>query len=309
MDTKVNYVAVGLFVIALAAVLVGVALWLTAVRITEPTLTYVTYIHDEVSGLSHRSPVRFNGVKVGYVSLIELDKRNPQLVRVIMKIKGTAPITTATVATLSSEGITGVDYIALTATTANAPPLVAKPGEKHPVIPSNPSLFLKMSSAIQEITKSVSALTSDMRQMMDQQNRTAIKNTLLNVEKITNTIAANSENINKTLQSTTVLLNNTAEASKQFPKIVSKIDHTLTRIDNAALSMTHAGGSVTSMMDQSTKTVRDISYQIVPTAHQLMLHLDGLAESLQQMARDLKLNPSIIIRGKALSPLGPGEKK
>lgn len=308
MDTKVNYVAVGLFVIALVAVLIGIFVWLTTLRLEEATERYVTYIRDEVSGLSPRSPVRFNGVKVGYVASIHLNPKDPQEVRILMEIKKSAPITTATVAALSSEGITGIDYIGLKALMPQAPILKAKPGEKYPIIPSEPSLLMKIGEAVKKVTESISGLTNDIRQVFDQENRMAFKNTLLNVEKVTHVMAMNSDNINQSLQSTNQLLLNSVAASKELPAIMKRVNATLGEIDKAAKSMTKAGMSVANTMNQSSKAVQNISHQLLPTTQQFFMNLDSLTTTLQQLSQEIKLNPGILIRGKAPMMTGPGER-
>ena len=53
------------------------------------------------------------GVNVGSVKNIELDRSNLHLVKVLLRIQSTTPITMGTVGTLTSRGITGVVYIAL----------------------------------------------------------------------------------------------------------------------------------------------------------------------------------------------------
>ncbi|OGO93066.1 MAG: hypothetical protein A3F41_04210 [Coxiella sp. RIFCSPHIGHO2_12_FULL_44_14] len=309
MDTKVNYVAVGLFVIALVAVLIGIVIWLTTLRIEEDTQKYVTYLRDEVSGLNQRSDVRFSGVKIGYVDTVRLDPQDPRRVMVVMKIKKSAPITTATVARLSSEGLSGVHYIGLKALVPHASPLTVCPGQKYPIIPSEPSLLVKMSDAIKKVTESITGLSNDIRQVFDKENRLAFKNALQNIEKITHAIAINSQNINQSLQSTNQLLLNSAAASKELPIMMQRINATLAEIDKTAKSMTRAGVSVANTMDQSTKTVQNVSHQLIPTAQQLLMNLDNLAATLQQVSREVKLNPGILVRGKAPALPGPGESR
>src|SRR5690606_19698287 len=103
-----------------------------------------------------------NGVKVGYVDSIRLNPQDPQQVVLKLKIRRGTPITTSTIATLVSEGITGIDYVGLKALTSQAPPLKAKPGEKYPVIPSEPSLLVKLSTALEDVTKTIKGLTDSV---------------------------------------------------------------------------------------------------------------------------------------------------
>src|SRR5438874_2702089 len=99
---------VGLFVVVLTIALVIIFLWLNAIGTQKSYKTYLIYVKEDVTGLTLQSPVRYNGVPVGYVSGIELDPRNPQLVKISVKIEVGTPITTSTVATIQLQGITGV---------------------------------------------------------------------------------------------------------------------------------------------------------------------------------------------------------
>lgn len=293
MDSKVNYVAVGMFVLALLTVLIGVFIWLTTLRLSEPTLTYVTYLRDEVSGLGPRSPVRFNGVEVGYVSAIQLAPKDPQIVKVEMHIKRSTPITTATVATLMSEGITGVNYIGLKATKLGAPALRPTAQNPTPQIPSEHSFLVKMSDALQQVTSSVVSLTNDIHKVFDEKNREAVAQSLRNIEAVTRVLANNTDNMNVALQSASVLLKNTAQVSEQFPQLIKEVNTTLQEVKQTASGFAIA-------VDQS--------HALIPAAQQVLLHVDTLSNTLQQVAAQMKQNPGVLVRGTATPTLGPGEK-
>ncbi|WP_423063663.1 MlaD family protein [Candidiatus Paracoxiella cheracis] len=308
MDSKVNYTIVGLFVILLGATLVVLIFWLTSLKHREVYDVYIVYMHEEVSGLSVQSPVRYNGVKVGYVQSIQLNPKDPQQVMLVLKIQEGTPITTSTIATLMAEGITGLDYIGLKALTAEAPPLEAKPGEKYPVIPSEPSLLLKLSTALQEVTKTVGDLSANISKVFDEKNREAIRQSLANTAKITSTIAQNSKNIDAIMVSTKKLLTNSAQASKDLPDIMKQLKATLASVKAVANKLNNAGSSVVVTMRDTRTAVQNVSQQLVPSTQQLLTQLNDVAGNLQQLSAELQHNPSILVRGKYPSPPGPGEK-
>jgi len=308
MDTKVNYTIVGLFVILLGATLIVLILWLTSLKHSEVYNTYVVYMHEEVSGLNAQSPVRYNGVKVGYVRSIKLNPKDPQQVMLILKIQQGTPITTSTIATLMSEGITGLDYIGLKALTAEAPLLRAKPGEKYPVIPSEPSLLLKLSTALQEVTKTIGDLSTSISKVFDEKNRRAISESLSNTAKITQTIAQNSANIDAIMHSMKKLLHNSEQASKDLPAVMKQLKDTLASVELVATHLSAAGNSVVLTMQDTRTAVKNVSQQLVPSTQQLLTQLNSMAGNLQQLSVELQHNPSILVRGKYPSPPGPGEK-
>lgn len=309
MDTKVNYTVVGFFMVALVVAAVFIFLWLTSLRHKDVEDVYVTYMREEVSGLNVQSAVRFNGVKVGYVSSIKLNPKDPQQVLIILKIKDKTPVSTSTIATLMSEGITGLDYVGLKALTPNAPLLTAKPGQRYPVIPSEPSLLMKLSTAVQKVTSSIAGLSQDVRKVFDEKNREALARTLSNLQVVTHSVAINSQQISSSIKASNKLLTNSAQASQALPKVMAEIEATLKAIKATAKTLNTTGSSVSHTMGQTQITMQNISHQVVPSTQQLLQKLNGLVTTLQKVGNELAQNPSVIIRGAAPAPPGPGERQ
>ncbi|ACJ18596.1 MlaD family protein [Coxiella burnetii] len=308
MDTKVNYTLVGFFIILLGAASIVIFLWFSTFRHRQTFDTYLVYMHEEVSGINTQTPVRFNGVKVGYVQKIEINPADPQQVVLTLKIKHETPITTSTVATLRSEGIMGTDYVALKALTATAPPLIAKPGEKYPVIPSEPSLLMKLSTALQEVTKTIKELSDNVGKVFDEKNRRAISASLVNIQKVTKTLSDNSENIDATLHSMKQLMKNSAKASEQLPTIMHQLQDTLANIKITARQFDRAGHGIELTVGDAHTAMQSMSTQILPTVQQLLTKLNATAAHLQQLSIELQHNPSMLVRGKYPPPPGPGER-
>src|SRR5215472_5805478 len=65
--------------------------------------TYQIRTHDPVSGLLADAPVEYHGVDVGRVKRVELT--DPRTVRIILSVERAAPVTAATVATITSRGL------------------------------------------------------------------------------------------------------------------------------------------------------------------------------------------------------------
>ncbi|GGI82853.1 MlaD family protein [Legionella impletisoli] len=153
MESKVNYTLVGLTVILLTAGLIAAGLWLSIGFDRKTYNRYIVYMHESIAGLSEESPVKYNGVKVGQVSKIELSKTDPQKTRIIIQVEAGTPITTTTYATLITQGITGTTYLGLSPATSTFLPLQRTPGERYPVIPSRPSFFHQLEKNLNEISE------------------------------------------------------------------------------------------------------------------------------------------------------------
>lgn len=307
MDAKTNYTVVGIFVVILTTVMIAFGLWLTSTKRTQNYLYYVTYMREEVSGLSEQNAVRYNGVKVGYVDSISLNPKDPQQVEIVLAIEQGTPISTSTIAVLRSEGITGIDYIGLTSLTSDAPPLVLQKGQKYPVIPSEPSLLTKLSTSLPQLASSISKLTADVNRIFDPQNQAAIQASLANVQKLTNTLVQNTQNINDTLKNTNVFMKNAADLSARMPEILNQLQATMASVHKTSDEFGATSKTITTAMQTTSNTVQHVGDQVVPSAQELITRLNDIAANLQSVSNQMKQNPAVILRGSAPTPLGPGE--
>ena len=158
------------------------------------------YLHESASGLTKDAPVKYNGVQVGFVKKIKLNKNDPRQVEIILNIEEGTPITTSTSATLISQGITGVTYVGLSAGSADFTPLQKMPGEPYPVIPAKPSLFNQLDVLLKEVSVSVNKVSIQAQHIFNEENARHIKHILANIEQVTQVIANNSKNINHSLK-------------------------------------------------------------------------------------------------------------
>lgn len=272
METKVNYAMVGLFVIILGVMAIVIPLWLSSGLSNNVYHIYAVYINESVAGLSQGSAVKYNGVDVGTVKSISLNKRDSQQVIILLNIEEGTPITTATRATVMIQGLTGVGYVSLTGGAPHAPPLVAGPHQQYPVIQSKPSFFLRLDSIATKLADNIDKLSTHLDQALNQQNQKAFANTLANLDRITTTLANNSEKLNSSIQSADVVLKNSAIASQQFNQLVLQ------------------WGYLSQAVNSST----------LPKVNDVLGNLQSFSQSVKQ-------NPSILIRGQQNRPLGPGE--
>ena len=238
METNVSYTIVGIFVIFLTSCIVLGIIWLSSGFSFEHYNPYMVYMRESVSGLSIDSPVEFNGVEVGNVKTISINHKNPELVELLLNIKSSAPITNGTVATLNSRGITGITYVALKDKSNDLTPLVAEAGQAYPVIRTAPSLFVRIDTAMSELSNNFHLITESIQQLLNKENQRAIKKTLSNMQEMT------------------------------------------------------------AIMQSQT----------LPMTYQTLNNLNNMTQSFAGLAKEIKRNPTALIRGSAEPQLGPGEK-
>lgn len=300
-SSKINYTAVGFFVIVLTAAFIVIVFWLGALTHAQRYNTYLVHVREDVTGLSLDSPVRFNGVKVGYIDAIHLDKTNSKRVELILKIESTVKITTSTYAILNAQGITGVIYVNLKAQTEEAPLLTVLPGNKYPIIPSKPSFLMQLSEVLPEITKDIQNLSSSIAQVLDKKNRQAFGESLQNMSEFTKTLAENSENLTENLQLLKITLSHLSEASKDMPDTIKKLNQTLSHA-------TQTSDAITQTMQTGNIVLRNFSNQVLPNAQQALSSLNAATINMDRLLNELQRNPSMLVRGREPASPGPGEK-
>jgi phospholipid/cholesterol/gamma-HCH transport system substrate-binding protein len=121
MEKNANYALVGLTTIILTLALAVFIVWLARVRINSEYDLYDIVFQGPVRGLNEGGEVHFNGIKVGEVSKIALDKVNPRNVIARVRVTEDVPIRTDSYGTLEPQGITGLNYIQITAGTSSRP--------------------------------------------------------------------------------------------------------------------------------------------------------------------------------------------
>ena len=189
METRARYVIVGLFTLVSLLAALGFILWLAKVQIDR---TYAQYdiLFDTVAGLGQASTVQYNGVDVGQVLTIALDRDDPALVRVRIEVYASTPVRADTTATLASQGVTGVSYVALEGGSADAERLLATRPGAVPVIQSKPSVVQELITDAPDLLAEAIALMRDIRAFTTPENGAALTAILKNVETATARIDA-----------------------------------------------------------------------------------------------------------------------
>src|SRR3990167_4948118 len=274
MDTQVNYAVVGAFVIFLFATVVLSIIWLSSGFSMEKYTIYEVFMQEAVTGLSTEATVEYNGVAVGTVESITLDKANPHIVDLLLSIKANTPVTEGTFASLNTRGLTGITFLALKDKGTDIKPLKAKSGQSYPVIKTAPSIFLQLDTALGKLNDSVQRVSESLQSLFDKDNLHSIKQILENLNRVSGTLSNNSQKL-------TAIMNNTARASQNLPFFI----------------------------EASANTMQILQRQTLPETNRVISNLVVITDNLSELSRELERNPAVLIRGQAPQTQGPGENK
>jgi phospholipid/cholesterol/gamma-HCH transport system substrate-binding protein len=238
--------------------------------------TYQIITQDAVSGLMADAPAEYHGVEVGKVKNVELiDSRS---VRILVSIDRTAPISAATAATITTRGLaargyTGYVYVSLEDVGSDFRKLVPRPGERYAAIPVAPQRAESLDVTIRQMSDNVQFITDRVHEVLDDQTVGSLRQSVESLRRVTKTLADNSARLN------TLIVNGE-----------------------------HASHRLGPLMDSTNDTVKALQTQILPETHKALTSLDDLSTRLSALATKVDRDPSVIVRGAALPPPGPGEK-
>ena len=315
MEEKVNFAAVGAFVIVLTVTMIAGVLWLSSGKYYRKSYdTYETYMTESVAGLNLNAPVRYRGVDVGRVRRIALAPGNVEQVQVTLDIERGTPVKEDTVATLQTQGLTGIAYLELTAGRRESDQLHAKPGEPYPVIASAPSLMNRLETSVPVLLANLNRASDNLNALLDDENRRAVKATLADLAQLSHTLAARSATIDATLASTARTMNAAARASEkatavaeQLPQLVQRIERTAAAFERMATEVAGAGASARGTLDGTRADLAQFTGSTLTEVRALVDELRGLTATLRRVGDAVDRNPSVLLYGRPPAKRGPGE--
>ena len=305
-----NFALVGAFVLALGAVLIAGMLWLAAGGAWQKKYdTYLAVEDESVAGLSLDAPVKYNGVDVGKVQSITLDRSHPQRVNLLFSIERGTPIKEDTVAMLKTQGLTGIAYVELSGGTIYSPALQALPGAHYPQIRTAPSLAARLENVLTSVLAKLDSTSTNINAMLSQENQVALRSALADVAIVARTIAARKDNIDAGLLDAATSLKNTAKASAKMDALVERVGRGADAVEKMGNSVAATSLSAGKTVDSVGVDLKRIGTETLPELERLLAELTALSGSLRALTDQTRRDPRGLIFGRTPVPGGPGEKE
>lgn len=207
METRAHHVLIGLFTVIVVAAALLFGLWLAKSSSDRQFAYYQIVFNEAVTGLSQGSAVNYNGIKVGDVTQLKLDKQDPRKVLAQVRLGGDTPVKQDTHAKLALTGVTGLAVIQLSGGSPESPPLQGKAGEL-PQIVADPSPLSRILANGEDLVMNINDVVARASALLSPENMDRISRTLDHLDKATGAVADQRDDIR-------TLLKQLAEASRQ----------------------------------------------------------------------------------------------
>ena len=254
METRANYVIVGIFTVAAILAAFGFVYWTAAIGDRGETALLRIRIPGSASGLGRGSFVLFNGVKVGDVRRVYIDVDNPNAAIADTEVDRLTPITKSTQADIGIAGLTGQANVELKGANPQEPRLFdqADAEGKVAVIVANPSAVTNLLETAQDIFTRADKVLSQLEGFTNDV-RGPLTDTVKNVQKFSDALAANSDGIDKVLASVSSL-------STTLQGVSTKLDGTLTAAQDLLNSVDRDRvREIVANVDETTKNLKQTS--------------------------------------------------
>ncbi|MGE5500326.1 MAG: MlaD family protein [Ignavibacteriales bacterium] len=303
MERNANYGLVGLVSLILFVGVVVFIFWLAKLQFTRDYDTYDILFTEPVRGVSEGGEVHFNGIKVGEVTKLALDRRDPSRVIARIRVQSETPIRVDSRATLEPQGVTGVNYIQITAGTPSKKLLkeTVPKGEVPVILSQQSTLSGLLEGGGNVLARTVEALDRVNRVLSDQNIRTFTA-TMTDMQAFTAELRERKAVIADAQQA----LQKAEESADAVTKLANSTNdlvngdgkRTLKNAAEAAEQVKAAAQDARTMIGKLEGPTSDFATNGLPQLTATIVQLQESAAALERLTNEIQQNPRGLI-GKA----------
>ncbi len=304
MESRAHALVALIFILVLGAALGLAGLWMHHAQPEGKEYSVVSPF--SVAGLTDEAPVRFKGVRVGKVEHIGFDPENPRMVLVRISISPKTPVTRATFAELSPQGVTGLSYLSLSDEGKDFSPLSHRPGQL-PAIPMHPSFLHVLSGNGESLVNQGNNLAIRLNSLLDNRNRQYLGRILAHLAQASQELVAIEAALKPALQTLPATLRATRSAMTASTRLMGHLDGLAVAAKAPLDSLAKTADSLNALSAASQKTLTTLNYRELPQLDRLTRNLMASSETLTALGRTLQRSPQSLLYGRRGPPPGPGE--
>jgi len=293
MESRVNYIIVGIFVVVFTTCLLVFAFWLGKYGDDSDYVYYKAYMTESVSGLSREASVKYRGVDVGIVTEVKIDPENSEQVQLLLKVRKDAPIRKDMYVILKFYGLTGLAFIEISGGTKHAALFTHEEG-KIPVINTAPSLYQRLDESLSGLAGKLTHTLDSMDALLKQQNIDNFTDSLSNIKDFSIQINSFQDEVRGLLKKGVKMEEKIITASEQFSQASTAIKDVARTLEES--------------FNKGDFNIKQISSSSLEKFDDLMGRLIVLSGEIEQAVISIKNSPSDLLFKQTQKKMGPGER-
>jgi len=307
--TKAERIRLGIFVMLMSFLVLGTAAFLIGKKITEKFTPYKTRFTESVDGLNPGAKVKLNGIVVGQVTGLEVDKEDLNAVIVNFEVSSETPIkTTMTANLIGGISLTGLKSIELSGGSPSDPD-----AKKGTFIQSSVSGLKQITGQAELIAEKIEGILNNLLNLTNDYNQKRFTNIATNLDNITARLDTvwikNSNDINDIPKYAKQLLENSNAVAEESKAAAHKITIAVAKLDTL---LSHTDQKVQNLqIEAAVKSINDAAksaellakrgdqliYRNQEDLSVVVRYLKEAVENLNDVSRQVRENPSLLIRG------------
>ncbi|MGY9046595.1 hypothetical protein P775_01670 [Puniceibacterium antarcticum] len=286
METRANYLLIGIFTLAGLTGILAFFLWFAQLQL-DRQFAYYDVAFTSVSGLSNASDVRFSGLPVGQVVDVTLSPERDGTITVRIEVDADTPVRADSIATIESQGVTGVSYVGISAGTPEAP-LVAPAEGEIPHIQPGRSTLQTLSEDAPKILSETLKVVQGLGAILNGENRDRISNILQNVENASDDFATTLQSFSNVTESVSGFAGQIDRFNGTLETLTGDLSRVLNTANSTLTSINELSEQAKGVLDEGTKTLDAATGTFTTANGYLSNDLPELTAELQLTVTDLR---------------------
>lgn len=296
MERDAHYAAVGIATVALMLALAVFTIWLARLQFNKDYDVYDIVFYGPVRGLSEGGEVHFNGIRVGEVTDLNLDPQKGDQVIARVRLNGTTPVRVTSRAQLEPQGITGLNYIQITAGDPNSALLKSQyPDSAVPVIQSQPSPIAELLSGSGTVLAQTVEALNRINRVMSDDNIRSFSTSLKNIESVSTEFEARKgmlKQLEEALTSANAAIKEYEALGADARRLVNTDGRqAIDNINKATGDAQQAIASINRSVSGLERPLGDFASTGLPQLNQTIQELNEATRSLQGLIDDVRSSP------------------
>ena len=244
METRANYVVIGLFTLAVVFGVFGFVYWFQNISSTGERAVYRVAFEGSVSGLRTGGSVLFNGIRVGEVTGLQLNPQKPEQVVATIAIDKSVAVRPDTQIGMEFQGLTGIAALSLKGGNPASPALVGNK-DNPPLLAAPPNATADVTQAARDVLRKVDNFISE--------NQKAFKSAVDKIDNITTGL----QNLTGGADGKGGEIN---EAARSIKKLADNLDDRTAEITTSIVRLSAAGSrQIESLSFNAQRTLSTIN--------------------------------------------------